>query len=145
MRYNTTKYCYTHGACTHKKRNCNEKTNGYKNDATFRNMMGGSTCFCQGCDWYVGTESDVKHKNLKKFKHTLCSSTKNNSSKSWQQCITTLLAKRRSAISNKHKTILRSFGHSSRCWHFSAVQIRNYKLINNFINKCTTCNSPPKT
>ena len=41
-------YCWTHGCCAHNGSQCNYKATGHKNDATFHNMMGGSTT---GCYW----------------------------------------------------------------------------------------------
>ena len=37
------RYCWTHGACDHWGRNCRNKANGHKDEATFQNMMGGNT------------------------------------------------------------------------------------------------------
>jgi hypothetical protein len=42
------KYCWSHGACAHNGTECNTKATGHKNEATFTNMMGGST---RGCYW----------------------------------------------------------------------------------------------
>ena len=41
-------YCWTHGACAHSSGECNNKAEGHKNDATFKNILGGST---KGCFW----------------------------------------------------------------------------------------------
>ena len=41
-------YCWTHGACAHTSGECNHKAEGHKNDATFKNTLGGST---KGCFW----------------------------------------------------------------------------------------------
>ena len=35
-------YCWTHGACSHKSKNCKHKATGHKDNATFENRMGGS-------------------------------------------------------------------------------------------------------
>ena len=40
---NNGKYCWTHGGCNHFGRNCRNKTSGHKDEATFYNLMGGST------------------------------------------------------------------------------------------------------
>ena len=40
------RYCWTHGCCNHWGRDCNNKTTGHKDDATFRNRMGGSDANC---------------------------------------------------------------------------------------------------
>ena len=45
-RKNTSKYCWSHGACAHDSRSCNNKKAGHKDGATFSNKMGGSTRFC---------------------------------------------------------------------------------------------------
>ena len=36
-------YCWRHGACNHKSRDCRDKAEGHQDDATFANRMGGST------------------------------------------------------------------------------------------------------
>ncbi len=46
-RQNTSKYCWTHGACAHESQNCNSPADGHKNTATFTNKMGGNTAFCE--------------------------------------------------------------------------------------------------
>lgn len=43
----TSKYCWTHGACNHNSKNCHHKNAGHQNEATFENKMGGSTYYCQ--------------------------------------------------------------------------------------------------
>ena len=40
------RYCWTHGCCEHWGRNCASKKRGHKDDATFRNRMGGSSENC---------------------------------------------------------------------------------------------------
>jgi hypothetical protein len=45
-RTNTSKYCWSHGACAHASSECNDKKEGHKNNATFADKMGGSTAFC---------------------------------------------------------------------------------------------------
>ena len=42
-------YCHTHGACTHTSKACKWPKSGHKKEATFKNMMGGSTAYCQQC------------------------------------------------------------------------------------------------
>ena len=37
------RYCWTHGACDHWGRNCRNKANGHRDDASFQNLMGGNT------------------------------------------------------------------------------------------------------
>lgn len=39
---NTSKYCWTHGACNHHGRECRHKAEGHQDEATFDNRMGGS-------------------------------------------------------------------------------------------------------
>ena len=39
-------YCWSHGACNHLGANCHNPKPGHKNDATFKNRMGGSNYFC---------------------------------------------------------------------------------------------------
>ena len=41
-------YCWTHGCCAHKGADCRNKATGHKDEATFQNMMGGST---KNCFW----------------------------------------------------------------------------------------------
>ena len=45
-RSNTSKYCWSHGACAHASSECNDKKDVHKNNATFADKMGGSTAFC---------------------------------------------------------------------------------------------------
>ena len=45
-RTNTTKYCWSHGACTHSSKECNKKKTGHQDEATFNNKLGGSTYYC---------------------------------------------------------------------------------------------------
>ena len=49
-RNDTSKYCWTHGACGHAGRNCNFRAPGYCHEATFTNRMGGSNAFCNPQD-----------------------------------------------------------------------------------------------
>jgi hypothetical protein len=42
------KYCWTHGSCAHNGKECNRKAEGHKDDASFSNMLGGSS---SGCYW----------------------------------------------------------------------------------------------
>ena len=51
-----TKYCHTHGTDTHKSSKCKFPKQGHKIDTTFKNMLGGSTKYCQMCNWVDGTE-----------------------------------------------------------------------------------------
>ena len=44
---NTSKYCWTHGACSHSSAECNNKREGHQDSATFANKQGGSTYYCQ--------------------------------------------------------------------------------------------------
>ena len=36
-------YCWHHGACNHRSKDCRNKGEGHQDDATFENRMGGST------------------------------------------------------------------------------------------------------
>ena len=45
-RNNTSKYCWTHGACGHPGSESKNKKPGHKDEATFANKMGGSTFLC---------------------------------------------------------------------------------------------------
>ena len=47
QRKNTSKYCWSHGACSHESKNCNQKKDGHQDDATFTNKKGGSTYYCK--------------------------------------------------------------------------------------------------
>jgi len=42
------KYCWMHGSCAHASKECNHKAEGHKDDASFANMLGGSS---SGCYW----------------------------------------------------------------------------------------------
>ena len=42
------RYCWTHGCCTHHGSSCNNKAEGHKDNATFRNRLGGSSKNCVG-------------------------------------------------------------------------------------------------
>ena len=42
------KYCFTHGCCAHSGADCKNPVQGHKKEATFTNMMGGST---KNCFW----------------------------------------------------------------------------------------------
>jgi hypothetical protein len=46
-RWNISKYCHTHGACSHSSDKCQQPKIGHKKTATFKNKLGGSTAFCQ--------------------------------------------------------------------------------------------------
>ena len=46
------KYCWTHGACAHDGEECNNRNEGHKTEATFDNMLGGST---KDCFWLKST------------------------------------------------------------------------------------------
>ena len=48
-RYNTSIYCHSCGAGNHPSKKCKKKKPGHKNEATFKNLMGGYTDFCQMC------------------------------------------------------------------------------------------------
>jgi hypothetical protein len=43
-------YCWSHGACGHKGRDCRWKKEGHKDEASFKNKMGGSMRYCQDCN-----------------------------------------------------------------------------------------------
>lgn len=45
-RRNFSKYCWTHGACSHSSAQCRMKKEGHKDEATKENKMGGSERFC---------------------------------------------------------------------------------------------------
>ena len=45
-RPNISKYCWTHGACAHESSVCETPAPGHKNEASFKNKMGGSTAYC---------------------------------------------------------------------------------------------------
>ena len=40
------RYCWTCGCCPHWSRNCPKKAKGHKDNATFKNRMGGSNANC---------------------------------------------------------------------------------------------------
>ena len=48
------KYCWTHGACAHTGTECNNSATGHKKEATFQDMMGGST---KDCFWLPSSTS----------------------------------------------------------------------------------------
>ena len=49
VRFNTSKYCSIHSASSHNNIECRDKKDGHKDEASFKNMMGGCTDFCQVC------------------------------------------------------------------------------------------------
>ena len=44
------KYCWSHGACAHWGKDCRDKKPGHKDEATFKDKMGGSTEMCKECE-----------------------------------------------------------------------------------------------
>ena len=46
-RWNTSEYCWSCGAGNHPSSKCKKRKDGHKENATFTNMMGGCTDFCQ--------------------------------------------------------------------------------------------------
>lgn len=48
-RGNTSKHCWTHGACSHGSANCKMKAPGHKDEATFENGLRGSNAYCTEC------------------------------------------------------------------------------------------------
>ena len=46
-RDNTSKYCWTHGACNHNSNECSRRAPGHKTDATKTTKLGGSKAFCK--------------------------------------------------------------------------------------------------
>ena len=48
--FDISKYCHTHGACSHESKDCRIPGNNHQNTAALGNMMGGSTNYCQHCD-----------------------------------------------------------------------------------------------
>ena len=46
-RRNVSKYCWTHGACSHESKECKNKKDGHKDLATFATKMGGNTYYCK--------------------------------------------------------------------------------------------------
>ena len=47
VRNNTSKYCWSHGACGHDDKDCRSKKPGHRDEATFADRLGGSTMFCK--------------------------------------------------------------------------------------------------
>ena len=47
IRNQVHKYCWTHGACGHESRQCKNKKEGHRDEATFSNRLGGSDQFCK--------------------------------------------------------------------------------------------------
>ena len=47
LRRTTSKYCWTHGACAHSSKDCRNRQEGHREEATFSNKLGGSTAFCK--------------------------------------------------------------------------------------------------
>ena len=45
-RRNLSSYCWTHGACSHQSKDCRNKRQGHKDEASFANKLGGSTSYC---------------------------------------------------------------------------------------------------
>ena len=46
-RTDTSKYCWSHGACNHGSAQCKKPKEGHQWSATFKNKMGGSTYYCK--------------------------------------------------------------------------------------------------
>ena len=57
IRNHTDKYCWTHGRKRHESKQCKNKKDGHKDNATFSNKMGGSLQYCK--------EADNKDQNTK--------------------------------------------------------------------------------
>ena len=47
IRNQTHKYCWTHGACGHDSKQCRNKQDGHRDEATFADKMGGNEQFCK--------------------------------------------------------------------------------------------------
>ena len=45
-RTETSRYCWTHGACNHNSNECSRQATGHKKQPTKSNKMGGSAAFC---------------------------------------------------------------------------------------------------
>ena len=45
-RRNMNNYCWTHGACSHTSKDCENPREGHQYDATFDNKMNGSRYYC---------------------------------------------------------------------------------------------------
>ena len=43
---NLSSYCWTHGACSHQSKDCRNKRQGHKDEASVANKLGGSTSYC---------------------------------------------------------------------------------------------------
>ena len=68
------KYCWMHGSCAHTGKECNRKAEGHKDDASFTNMLGGSSSGCYWLqEWQVGaTDSiDKLNKNVSNLSTTV--------------------------------------------------------------------------
>ena len=54
------KYCWTHGSCAHNGKEYNRKAEGHKDDASFSNMLGGSSSGCYWLhEWQVGATDSI--------------------------------------------------------------------------------------
>ena len=50
QRKNISKYCWSHGACSHESKDCKSPRKGHQWNATFENKMKGSEDFCKPCE-----------------------------------------------------------------------------------------------
>jgi len=70
--YKNQQYCWSHVACNHTSKACTQRATGHKEEATFTNMLGGSTkrCFRLRSTWRCGM---VSNKVNKSYLHALIS------------------------------------------------------------------------
>jgi len=64
--YKKQKYCWTHGAFSYTSKICTQRANGHKREATFSNMLRGSTnrCFWLPSTWRCGmVANEINTKN----------------------------------------------------------------------------------
>ena len=79
-RYDTSKYCWKYGAWNHHSKDCKFKAEGHEDNT--KNMLGGSTEYCQVCNWKTGDDEEnfstqkCKIKKMNSFLESFSSSSK---------------------------------------------------------------------
>ena len=64
-RSDTSKYCWTHGACSHNSADCANPLPGHKNNATFQNRL-------NGCDHYCSQDNNNSNENVTNYTTSIC-------------------------------------------------------------------------
>ena len=72
-------YCWRHGACNHRSKDCRDKGEGHQDDATFENHMGGSTKNIPN-EWLLALKNNIQSINKTTHNKTETSVNTNTSS-----------------------------------------------------------------